>query len=224
MDDVHSYDYDLPKELIAQQPLPNRADARLMLVNRAQGTIDHAHVRDLPELLRSGDSMVVNDSRVVPARLLGYRHVSGGRWEGLFLAADERGHWQVLSKTRGKLQPGERVVLQDRAAEDCVTLQMITSLGQGRWAAKVESQEDPWALLDRIGRVPLPPYIRAGKMVDDDLRWYQTVYADRPGSVAAPTAGLHLTEPLMNKLQAGGVEIERVTLHVGMGTFRPMGV
>jgi S-adenosylmethionine:tRNA ribosyltransferase-isomerase len=224
MDDVSQYDYELPKELIAQQPLPNRSDARLMVIDRRMGTIDHAHVRDLPELLRAGDCLVVNDSRVIPARLIGYRQATAGRWEGLFLATDDRGHWQVLSKTRGKLQPGERIVLQDRAAEDDVTLQMMTSLGEGRWAARVETSEETWQLLERVGRIPLPPYIRAGKMIDEDRRWYQTVYADRPGSVAAPTAGLHLTDGLLAKLKQAGVQRQHVTLHVGVGTFRPLAV
>ena len=116
------YDYDLPLELIAQRPVAQRPDARLMIVQRATGEIEHAHVRDLPVWLAPSDCLVLNDSRVLPARLVGYRLVSGGRWQGLFLSADEQGNWQLLCKTRGKLQPGELIVLTDRGARDDVRL------------------------------------------------------------------------------------------------------
>ena len=216
------YDYDLPLELIAQRPVAQRADARLMIVQRATGEIEHAHVRDLPVWLAPLDCLVLNDSRVLPARLVGYRLVSGGRWQGLFLSADKQGNWQLLCKTRGKLQPGELIVLTDRGARDDVRLRMLTQLSEGTWAARPETVESTWDLLQRIGRVPLPEYIRGGHMIDDDLRWYQTVYATHPGSVAAPTAGLHLTEQLLQQLSERGVTVARVTLHVGLGTFRPI--
>jgi S-adenosylmethionine:tRNA ribosyltransferase-isomerase len=216
------YDYDLPEELIAQRPLAQRADARLMIVQRATGEIEHSHVRDLSLWLEAADCLVLNDSRVLPARLVGHRLISGGRWQGLFLSADEQGNWQLLCKTRGKLQPGELIVLTDRSARDDVRLRMLTRLAEGTWAARPETSESTWELLERIGRVPLPEYIRGGRMIDDDLRWYQTVYASHPGSVAAPTAGLHLTEKLLRQLSEQGVMLTRTTLHVGMGTFRPI--
>ena len=222
MSEVDRYDYELPKDLIAQQPVAQRVDARMMVVRRATGEIEHAHIRDLADYLHPGDTLVANDSRVVPARLVGYRESTGGRWEGLFLATDGQGNWELLSKTRGKLRSGERVVLIDRQSNPAVRLRMLTRLAGGAWAARAESDEDCWTLLDRIGRVPLPPYIRGGEMIDDDLRWYQTVFADRPGSVAAPTAGLHLTTGLLDRLRYHGVSLERVTLHVGIGTFRPI--
>ena len=193
-----------------------------MVVQRATGQIEHAHVRDLPEWLTGADCLVLNDSRVVPARLVGYRPATGGRWHGLFLAADAQGHWELLCKTRGKLQPGESIMLVDRRMHDAVPLRMLTRLEAGMWAARPETGESTWELLQRIGRVPLPHYIRGGQMVEDDLRWYQTVYASRPGSVAAPTAGLHLTEDLLRQLRERGVACAHVTLHVGLGTFRPI--
>lgn len=222
MDEASYYDFDLPKELIAQQPVARRTDARLLVVDRRTGEWDHAHVRDLDQWLRAGDQLVVNDSRVVPARLIGVRVKTGGRWQGLFLDVNEHGIWRLLCKTRGKLEQGEWVRLINREAGDDVRLQMLTRLDDGVWAAKPEADEETFGLLQRVGRVPLPPYIRGGRMVEQDLQWYQTVYAARPGSVAAPTAGLHLTESLLQQLSSQGVGKQHVTLHVGMGTFRPM--
>ena len=218
------YDFELPKELIAQQPVASRSDARLMIVDRAAGTIEHAHVRDLADWLSPADCLVLNDSRVVPARLDGIRSQTGGRWQGLFLAADEQGNWQLLCKTRGRLQEGERIVLKDRHSRPAVQLMMLKRFEEGIWIARPDSSESTWGILDRIGRVPLPPYIRKGEMVDDDLQWYQTVYADQPGSVAAPTAGLHLTQKLLSGLEERGIGLAKVTLHVGIGTFRPIAV
>ena len=224
MDGIEQYDYDLPKELIAQQPVTQRSDARLMIVDRATGELDHAHVRDLGQYLRGGDQLVVNDSRVVPACLTGCRIKTGGRWQGLFLDTDEQGNWRLLCKTRGKMEAGERVRLTNRDGRDDVRLTLLARMDDGMWAARPDKPENVFQLLQRVGRVPLPPYIRGGRMVDDDLRWYQTVYADRPGSVAAPTAGLHLTELLLRQLGAQRIGLQRVTLHVGMGTFRPIAV
>ncbi|MEQ1902730.1 MAG: tRNA preQ1(34) S-adenosylmethionine ribosyltransferase-isomerase QueA [Pirellulaceae bacterium] len=218
---VSHYDFDLPKNLIAQQPLERRDDARLLVVDRAQGTIEHQHVRDLPEVLASGDLLVLNDSRVIPAKLVGFRARTRGRWQGLFLE-NEHGVWKVLSKTRGKLEPGEEVILQDRKGQESLTLVMVAKLSGGAWAAMPQSDRPFLELLEQVGRVPLPHYIREGNMMDEDVRRYQTVYATKPGSVAAPTAGLHMTKPLIEKLINSGKGITRVTLHVGLGTFKPM--
>lgn len=223
-DEAEHYDFELPPELIAQQPVAVRSDARLLVVCRGRGELEHAHVRDLPDYVLPADCLVVNDSRVIPARLWGYRQATGGRWQGLFLSSSEPDIWRVLCKTRGKLQPGERITLVDRQGVSAVSLRMLARLEGGAWAVRVESGLDTWELLQRVGRVPLPPYIRRGQMVEDDLRWYQTVYADRPGSVAAPTAGLHLTDSLLHQLQRQGTRLTRVTLHVGLGTFRPLAV
>lgn len=216
------YDYDLPPELIAQRPLANRSDARLMVVDRNSNSIHHSHVRDLPSLLTAGDCLVINDTKVLPARLVGTRTQTGGRWEGLFLEADPAGNWKVLGKTRGKLQSGETLTLQDASGRDALKLLLLTKLEDGAWVVRPESDEGPVALLEQIGHVPLPHYIRGGEMVPADRETYQTVYADEPGAVAAPTAGLHFTNSLLDELSQADFNIHRVTLHVGIGTFRPI--
>ena len=222
MSELHRYDYELPRDLIAQFQAPHRADARLLVVDRAANSLAHAHVRDLPELLRRGDCLVLNDTRVVPARLLGHRTTTGGRWEGLFLESTQEGLWLVLCKCRGKIQPGETITLVNAQGLDDIRILMgVNQLG-GVWVVRPESKEDTFALLDRVGRVPLPPYIRAGEMVDTDRQNYQTVYASKPGAVAAPTAGLHFTESLLRGLEQMGVSLCYLTLHVGPGTFRPI--
>ena len=234
--DVHDYDYELPEELIAQHPLPHRADARLLVVDRGRDALDHRHVRDLPAILGEGDHLVLNNTQVVPARLVGRRAATGGRWQGLFLAYHQQageshvegdaqpGCWQILGKTRGKLQPGERIVLEDRASQPEFDLELIARQEGGTWIARPTEPGSVWELLERVGRVPLPPYIRGGEMEDRDQRDYQTVYAERPGAVAAPTAGLHFTDTLLDQLRRQAVQLHQVTLHVGVGTFRPLNV
>jgi S-adenosylmethionine:tRNA ribosyltransferase-isomerase len=226
MGDADLYDYDLPRELVAQEPLADRAAARLLHVRRADAAIDHRHVRDLPEILRPGDLLVVNDTRVVPARLVGRRAATGGRWEGLFLrVADEdphRGAWVVLAQTRGRPALGERVILEDGDGTDAVELELVGRAAGGAWLAVPDAAGPFAAVLERVGRVPLPGYIRGGAERPGDRERYQTVFAREAGSAAAPTAGLHFTEPLLAALAARGVERAEVTLHVGLGTFRPI--
>ena len=222
MSELSQYDYELPRQLIAQHPLPQRSDARLLVVDRASGSLAHRYIRDLPDILRANDCLVLNDTRVVPARLLGRRTLTGGQWEGLFLSTDQEGHWRLLCKTRGKLAPGETVTLSSRRGKDDIELRLIEKQPGGIWLAHPHSDDETYALLDRVGRVPLPHYIRGGEMVDDDRRRYQTVYARQPGSVAAPTAGLHFTDELLVRLVDAGVRPVRVTLHVGLDTFRPI--
>jgi len=216
------YDYDLPKALIAQQPLPSREDARLMIVNRRTQSIDHSYVRNLDEILDAGDCLVLNDSRVIPAKLVGYRTTTGGRWQGLFLQADHVGNWKVLCKTRGNAKPGETIVLQDRQGQDRMELVLVVRMDDGSWIVRPRSEGHFEEILKTVGRVPLPNYIRKGQMVDEDLKNYQTIYAKNPGSVAAPTAGLHLTKGLVHRLIDVGVNVANVTLHVGIGTFKPV--
>jgi S-adenosylmethionine:tRNA ribosyltransferase-isomerase len=193
-----------------------------MVVDRHRQEILHHHVRDLPHLLPVGDRLVLNDTKVVPAQLAGSRTTTGGRWAGLFIEATPDGHWKILCKTRGKLSPGETVMLTDREGRPGVKLWLIERLEEGQWLAHAESDEPTDAILNRLGRVPLPPYIRGGNMVDADVANYQTVYAERPGAIAAPTAGLHFTKELIKALEARGVTYSRITLHVGLGTFRPI--
>ena len=222
MSELDQYDFELPRDLIAQHPLAQRSDARLMVVDRASGQIDHRHIRDLPEILRSDDCLVFNDTKVIPARLVGRRDRTNARWSGLFLAADEHGVWQVLSKTRGKLEPGEAIVVLSWDVRQTITLRLLAKQDGGVWAVRPEPMGEPLEILERIGRVPLPPYIRDGEMVEEDVEQYQTVFAERPGAVAAPTAGLHFTPELLASLKRTGIQQQRVTLHVGVGTFRPI--
>ncbi len=246
MHSIDLYDYHLPRERIAQEPLRNRVDARLMLIHRASGLIEHYHVRDLPELLWAEDTLVLNNSRVIPARLVGYRTRTQGQWQGLYLRSDPAtGVWELLTKTRGSLKTGETITLQDRDARDGGQLEIIGRDQEGHLFVRplLESvaldpilgreqvsttQVSATRWLERFGRVPIPPYIRDGRMVDADLINYQTVYAstrdEDKASVAAPTAGLHFTESLLRNIAKGQTAIHEVTLHVGIGTFRPIEV
>ncbi|MGL5097347.1 MAG: tRNA preQ1(34) S-adenosylmethionine ribosyltransferase-isomerase QueA, partial [Planctomycetia bacterium] len=215
------FDYDLPRELIAQEPLADREAARLLVVHRADGRFEHKRFRDLPEYLVAGDVLVVNDSRVVPARLRGWRKSTGGQWEGLFLAEesdDGRRLWRMLAKTRGNPRPGERVALDAGGVE----LEVVGRTAVGHWLMRPLSDSPTFPLLETCGHVPVPMYIRGGDDVPSDRHFYQTVYARDPGSVAAPTAGLHFTERLLADLADRGVAREQVTLHVGLGTFVPV--
>lgn len=237
--DLASYDYQLPRELIAQEPAPNRIDARLMVVDRQNQSLSHHHIRDLPEILAAGDTLVMNNSRVMPARLIGFRTQTGGRWQGLFLRADEAsGVWEILTKTRGTLQTGETITIQDSDGREGMLLTVVSRTDDGhalvtpslpetvhlRGDQTFDEKTAPPAWLERFGRIPIPPYIRDGHMVDADRTSYQTCYAKQPGSVAAPTAGLHFTPSLLQKVRENGVGTAEVTLHVGIGTFRPIGV
>ena len=224
MSELDHYDYHLPRELIAQHPVARRSDARLLVVDRRTGALEHSYVRDLPEYLRPGDALVFNDTQVIPARLVGRRERTGARWTGLFLEADAEGSWKILSKTRGKLEVGEAISVVSWDVRQSVRLRLLAGLEGGIWAVRPEPMGEPLEVLQRVGRVPLPPYIRDGEMVEDDLVAYQTVFARQPGAVAAPTAGLHFTPELLARLEAAGVQREFVTLHVGIGTFRPIAV
>lgn len=216
------FDYELPRHLVAQEPLRHRADARLMVVDRHRQQISHHHVRELPYLLPSGDRLVFNDTKVLPAQLVGRRAATSGRWQGLFLEATPEGHWRILCKTRGRLVPGEAITLSDREGRPSAKLWLIERLDEGQWLAHIDESVPAEVLLQRLGRVPLPPYIRGGQMVDADVSNYQTVFARQLGAVAAPTAGLHFTRELLASLSAAKVEQSYVTLHVGLGTFRPI--
>jgi S-adenosylmethionine:tRNA ribosyltransferase-isomerase len=216
---TEAFDYHLPAELIAQEPVEPRDHSRLMVLERATGAIRHHRFYELPELLRAGDVLVRNNSRVVPARLRGQREETGGKWEGLFLRELEAGRWEILAKTRGRPRAGEVVVIGEG-----LRLRLGETLGEGKWAVEPMQEGSAVDLLGRHGEIPLPPYIRKGKAETRDLERYQTVYARDPGSVAAPTAGLHFTGELWERLRGRGIETAEVTLHVGIGTFRPIEV
>ena len=223
MADADLYDYDLPTELIAQQALTDRAAARLLVVHRATGRLEHRQISDLPEILAPGDLVVVNDTRVVPARLIGRRAATGGGWEGLFLRVDEAtGLWQILAHTRGRPAIGESVALVDRAGAEGVTLELVGRGLGGTWLVRPSVAGPAEEVLARVGRVPLPGYIRGGDEQQGDLERYQTVFARAAGSAAAPTAGLHFTPDLLAAVAARGIGRADVTLHVGIDTFRPI--
>jgi S-adenosylmethionine:tRNA ribosyltransferase-isomerase len=224
MSELDRYDYVLPEGLIAQQPAVCRSDARLLVVDRGRNSLEHRYIHDLPEILRPNDCLVINDTRVVPARLVGHRRETGGRWEGLFLDASPDGLWRVICKTRGKLKSGDTVVLTSASGHEDVVLQLGVQEPGGVWVVRPLATEDAMTLLERVGCVPLPPYIRKGRMVEGDREHYQTVYAQVPGAVAAPTAGLHFTAALLDRLREIGVAVCPLTLHVGQGTFRPITV
>ncbi|HKS16143.1 MAG TPA: tRNA preQ1(34) S-adenosylmethionine ribosyltransferase-isomerase QueA [Planctomycetota bacterium] len=211
---LRDFDYSLPPERIAQSPAPARDASRLMVVPLAGGPIEHRTFPDLPKWLRKGDLLVLNDTRVVPARLILARQ-SGGRVEALLLRRVGERRWEALLDPGRRLQPGEKLRLEDGSS--C----RIGERGpKSAWT--IEFEVDNGAL-DRLGRAPLPPYIkRPDGATPADLERYQTVYAERPGSIAAPTAGLHFTRELLARIAAGGVAVERVTLHVGTGTFLPV--
>lgn len=194
-----------------------------MLIDRITGRIEHSSIRELPNVLRAGDALVVNDSKVIPARLVGYREWTKGRWEGLYLR-EQNGIAEMLSSTRGFLQPGETIVLRDPEGRENQKLTLVARTPEGNFLFTPSPQREWLELLEECGRVPLPPYIRDGQMTSDDRTRYQTIYARNPGSVAAPTAGLHLTEELITKVRASGIALVAVTLHVGLGTFRPIQV
>ena len=208
-------DYDLPKELIAQQPARSRSDARLLVVDRARGNFEHQRIVDLPNYLTAGDLVVVNDSRVFRARLIGHKP-SGGRVEVLLLDAQGESA-RAMTRTSKSLRLGARIDFTSG-----VFANVVEELGRGRVRLDVvgTSVED---LISRIGETPLPPYIErsTGPSRDDESR-YQTVYAKERGSVAAPTAGLHLSETLIDEIRRRGAEWEAITLHVGPGTFTPV--
>ena len=210
------FDYHLPEYLIAQHPAARRDESRLLVVRRLTGELEHRTFRDLPELLTPGDLLVLNDTKVLPARLIGTREETGGRWEALFLAKRD-GLWEMLAHTRGHPNPGEVFV-----SDSGLRLTLRGRTDDHHWLMEPHEEGTPAEILARHGHVPLPLYIRKGRDIDEDEERYQTVYAERVGSVAAPTAGLHFTPELLERLTARGVGTARVTLHVGLGTFAPI--
>ena len=218
---VSDFDFDLPDDLIAQQPAA-RGESRLMVVHRGSGAIEHASVADLPRFLRRGDLLVANKTRVFAARLLGHRDPSGGQVECLLIGRTaETDEWQALMHPGQKLKPGSRVRFEGAAG--VLRAEVIGHHHFGRRTIRLtaDSGGDVDALIDALGHVPLPPYIKRPDSTADRER-YQTVFAETRGSVAAPTAGLHFTRELLSKLSDAGVEQTAITLHVGYGTFKPV--
>jgi S-adenosylmethionine:tRNA ribosyltransferase-isomerase len=221
---VSDFDFDLPAPLIAQEPRP-RGASRLMIVERAAGRWREGTIADLPSHLQTGDLMVFNDTRVFPARLLGHREPSGGAVECLLLERVDDTHWHALMHPGQKLKPGARVVFSDpvRAPGASLRAEVLEQRFFGRRLIRFDAAGAPDvdAAIDRLGHVPLPPYIHRAD-TDADRERYQTVYARVRGSVAAPTAGLHFDPALLAALDARGVERAMITHHVGYGTFKPV--
>ena len=220
---VSDFDFDLPSDRIAQTPSPDREAARLLVLDRGSAGVSHRTVADLPDLLTPGDLLVVNDTRVFPARLLGHRVPSGGAVECLLLGRIDDDQWDALVHPGQKLRVGAAVLFE----RDGLRLRgdVLARRFHGRRTIRlwVEDRSSVEAAIDALGHVPLPPYIRRSDEATDRER-YQTVYATVRGSVAAPTAGLHLTDALLTRARHRGVEVARVTLHVGYGTFQPIRV
>lgn len=209
--------YDLPQELIAQTPLDDRSASRLLVLNKESGKIEHKHFYDIENMLNSGDCLVLNDTRVLPARLYGAKEGTGGKIEFLLLNRITRDRWEVILKPGKKAKPGARFVFGD----GLLTAEIIETVNDGNRIVEFSYDGVFENILDRLGEMPLPPYITE-KLQDKER--YQTVYSKNDGSAAAPTAGLHFTKELLKKLSDKGVKLAYVTLHVGLGTFRPVKV
>jgi S-adenosylmethionine:tRNA ribosyltransferase-isomerase len=217
-------DYYLPPELIAQQPPAVRGQSRLLVLERGSGKLSDSLFAEIGRFLVPGDCLVLNDTKVLPARFFARRR-SGGRLEGLFLADSKAGEWEVLLKGAGKIKEGESIYLADRDGQDFCIAQVLEKGEEGRCKLRIDGKAEAAIVLEKIGFTPLPPYIKRGRDAEQDkldkIR-YQTVYAREAGAVAAPTAGLHFTDELIESLKAAQVDFAYLTLHVGEGTFRPV--
>ncbi len=214
---VKDFYFDLPQELIAQDPLTDRAASRLLVLDKDTGAIQHKTFRDVTSYLRPGDCLVINDTKVIPARLFGVKTETGAKIELLLLKRREEDIWETLVKPGKKAKPGAVVSFGD----GLLTGRILDTVEDGNRLIQFHYEGIFEEILDQLGQMPLPPYI-THQLKDKDR--YQTVYAVHEGSAAAPTAGLHFTKELLEKIQSMGVKIARVTLHVGLGTFRPVKV
>lgn len=213
--DKKDFYYDLPEELIAQTPLKNRSESRLMRLNKRTGEISHDHFYDLPKFLKKGDCLILNDTKVMPARLYGAKEDTGGAIEFLLLKKRSLDEWEVILRPGKRAKPGARFVFGGGE----LRAEIIDVVNDGNRIVKFYYDGVFENVLDKLGEMPLPPYITE-KLEDKDR--YQTVYAKHTGSAAAPTAGLHFTDELLKEIADMGVNIGYVTLHVGLGTFRPV--
>ncbi|MDO4554676.1 MAG: tRNA preQ1(34) S-adenosylmethionine ribosyltransferase-isomerase QueA [Lachnospiraceae bacterium] len=214
---VTDFTFDLPEELIAQDPLRDRSSSRLLVLDRYSGEREHKHFRDIKEYLKPGDCLVINDTKVIPARLIGEKEGTGAKIEVLLLKRKENDVWETLVKPGKKARPGARISF----GQGELVGEVMEVVEEGNRLIRFEYEGIFEEVLDRLGQMPLPPYIT--HQLEDKNR-YQTVYAKHEGSAAAPTAGLHFTKELLEEIKAMGVEIAHVTLHVGLGTFRPVKV
>ncbi len=219
------FDFELPPELIAQAPAPQRDQSRLLVLHRDSGQVEHRQFRDLVEYLRPGDLLVLNDSRVIPARLRGANAHTGGQFEILLLEENAPNDWWAMLRPGKRARVGTQIVLRDQHGERSpVHAIVLETNDEGHRRLRFAGAPNIAGLLDALGEVPLPPYITRSdtSRMEEDRRRYQTVFAEPAGSVAAPTAGLHFTESLLADISARGVQICFLTLHVGLGTFAPV--
>jgi S-adenosylmethionine:tRNA ribosyltransferase-isomerase len=222
---VSDFDFPLPPELIAQHPAPHREDSRLLVVHRAAGRFEHESFPAFPDLLRTGDLLVVNDSRVFPARIRGLKPDTGGHFEILLLHAEGATDWWTLLRPGKRVRPGSELHFTTPEGHPTPWTAVVQAKNEeGHVRLRFPAGTDVLALAEAIGEIPLPPYIHraAGPSSTEDRARYQTVYAGPSGSVAAPTAGLHLSPGILDRLAARGIELHRLTLHVGAGTFLPV--
>ncbi|MGE6751913.1 tRNA preQ1(34) S-adenosylmethionine ribosyltransferase-isomerase QueA [Rossellomorea sp. NPDC071047] len=214
---VEDFDFHLPEELIAQTPLENRSESKLMVLDKKDGSMDHLHFKNIVDFLHEGDCLVLNDTRVLPARLFGQKEDTGANIEVLLLKQEDGDQWETLVKPAKRIRVGTEIVFGNgKLKATCVGLKE-----HGGRILEFHYEGIFYEVLDELGEMPLPPYIRE-RLEEQDR--YQTVFARERGSAAAPTAGLHFTEELLEELKAKGVHIAFITLHVGLGTFRPVSV
>jgi S-adenosylmethionine:tRNA ribosyltransferase-isomerase len=217
------FDFLLPPELIAQSPAPQRDESRLLVLHRADRRIEHRQFRDLLEFLRAGDVLVLNNSRVVPARLRGVNAKSGGKFEMLLLEENAPNDWWAMLRPGKNARIGTQIILNDTNRQPTKIVATVAEVNdEGHRRLKFSGTTNIINELDSLGEIPLPPYIGRANQLPEDKERYQTVFAQPAGSVAAPTAGLHFTEKLLDEIRARGVKICFVTLHVGLGTFAPV--
>ena len=217
------FNFALPPELIAQLPTPKRDGSRLLVLHRTDGRVEHRKFRDLLEFLRAGDVLVLNNSRVIPARLRGSNAKSGGKFEMLLLAENAPNDWWAMLRPGKNARIGTQIILGDAKNEPTKIIATVVEINsEGHRRLRFSGTPDILRDLESLGEIPLPPYIERNRQLPEDKERYQTVFAQTDGSVAAPTAGLHFTEKLLAEIRAHGVKIRFVTLHVGLGTFAPV--
>lgn len=216
--DISAYDYELPEELIAQYPVEPRDRSRLLVVDRKTGNLEHRVFYEIPDYLKAGDVLVLNDTKVIPARFLGRKNQNGGKAEVLLVKPLDDGFscWEALVRPGKRLNAGDSVIIDSETS-----ILILDRLDQGMRKVQIIGNDPPYNVIAKKGKVPLPPYVSEN---DKALKSYQTVYARVDGSVAAPTAGFHFTESLLKRLASAGIELVYITLHVGPGTFRPVKV
>ena len=216
--------YNLPEDLIAQKPAYKRCQSKLLVMERSTGRVYDRRFENIIEYLKADDCLVLNNTRVLPAKFFG-RRTTGAELEGLFLRENETNSWEVMLKNARKVKAGESIIFYDKGKKDFCRAEAAERMTNGHWILKIESNQNNQDILEKIGSAPLPSYIKRGNDEDTartDLQRYQTVYAEQPGAVAAPTAGLHFTGELLKQIKSIGIQIAYVTLHVGPGTFQPV--